>query len=105
MEDIISQIIKIDQEAQEKINEIKEAKKQHEIEFNQQLEKSNNKLNEKAERRIETFQKNELEFIEAKKIELENELKLKLKKLNEAFEYNHDEIERNLYKNIIKPTV
>lgn len=105
MEDIISKIIKIDQEAQEKINEIKKAKEQYKIEFDEQLKESNSKLREKAEHRIEEFSKNELNFIASQKIELENELKLKIKKLEETYEYNHDEIERKIFKSVIKPSV
>lgn len=105
MDDIISQIIKIDQQAQEKINDLKVAKEQHQQQFDADLRQANQELDRKAKKRIDSFAKVENEFIEAQRKEFEAELNVKLKKLNDTYEYSHDEIERNIFKSIIKPSV
>lgn len=105
MEDIISQIIKIDQQAGEKIALLNKSKEEFRLEFEDKLDKTIAQLEKKTNERIEAFSKTEMEFIESQKKELDTNLALRIKKLDQTFEFNHDEIERNIFKSIIKPSV
>lgn len=105
MEDIISQIIKIDQQAQGKINGLKLAKEQHRKEFEASLEQENQKLDTKAHERIKSFELIENEFIENQTKDMEIQLNKKIKKLEDTYEFSHDEIQRNIFKSVIKPSV
>lgn len=105
MEDIISKIIKIDQEAQEKINELNIGKEQHKQKFEAKMQQTIAHLEKKVDERVNAFEKTEQEFIENQKLELNKEMENKIKKLDEKYEFNHDEIERKIFKNIIKNSV
>lgn len=105
MEDIISQIIKIDQQAVEKINELNETTQQHIREFEANIEETNRVLEQKVELRINTFTKVEQEYIESQKLEMDKELQDKIKKLNDAYDYKHEEIERKIFKKITSLSV
>lgn len=105
MEDIISQIIKIDQQAQEKIDSLNEAKELHRLEFEVGLKQNNAILQEKAKQRIDSFAKQEDDFLQSEKISLDEELQSRIKKLVDLHEYEHDKIERTIFKSIISPSV